>query len=60
MYAIRSYYEVYQTDDEVEMLLYFVVGCALAVAVAGGRIAPGVRDYAPNETETLPHDPEPR
>ena len=30
--TIAGLFQVYQTDDEVEMLLYFILGCALAVA----------------------------
>jgi O-antigen ligase len=36
--AVAGLFQVYQTDDEVEFLLYFVLG--LALALAGGR--PGV------------------
>ena len=30
--TVAGFFQVYQTDDEVEILLYFVLGCALAVA----------------------------
>jgi O-antigen ligase len=30
--TVAGFFQVFQTDDEVEMLLYFVLGCALALA----------------------------
>ncbi len=30
-------FQVYQTDDEVELTLYFLLGCAFAAAAAGAR-----------------------
>ena len=29
--TVAGFFQVYQTDDEVEMLLYFVLGCAVAL-----------------------------
>jgi O-antigen ligase len=44
--TVAGFFQVYQTDDEVEMLLYFVLGCAVALAGSGGdirgRAKPGV------------------
>ena len=30
--TVAGFFQVFQTDDEVEMLLYFILGCALALA----------------------------
>lgn len=30
--TVAGFFQVYQTDDEVEMLLYFILGCAVALA----------------------------
>lgn len=38
--TVAGFFQVYQTDDEVEILLYFVLGCALAVAGSPGRSEP--------------------
>lgn len=38
--TVAGFFQVYQTDDEVEILLYFVLGCALAVAGSGGQPEP--------------------
>ena len=35
--AVGGLFQVYQTDDEVELTLYFLLGCAFAVA----RVSPG-------------------
>ena len=35
--SVAGLFQVYQTDDEVEILLYFVLGCALALARSSGR-----------------------
>jgi len=32
--TVAGFFQVFQTDDEVEMLLYFLLGCALALATA--------------------------
>lgn len=32
--TVAGFFQVYQTDDEVEMLLYFVLGCAAALSRA--------------------------
>ncbi len=35
--TVAGFFQVFQTDDEVELLLYFVLGCALALAAARER-----------------------
>ncbi len=39
--TVAGVFQVYQTDDEPEMLLYFLVGCGLAVAGSVMNDAPG-------------------
>jgi putative inorganic carbon (HCO3(-)) transporter len=52
--SAAGFFQVYQTDDEVEMVLYFLLGCCLAVAVSppdkgGDRSPPSL-----NGNENMP------
>jgi O-antigen ligase len=50
--AVAGFFQVFQTDDEVEFLFYFVLGCALAVVasfLATGEVFPP-RELARHES----------
>ena len=51
--TVAGVFQVFQTDDEVEMLLYFVLGCAVALA---GQILRPVRDGTTVD-DSAPRDP---
>ena len=46
--SIAGFFQVYQTDDEVEMLLYFLLGAALAVLPRDGDIRPAIHQQPVN------------
>ena len=51
--TVAGIFQVFQTDDEVEMLLYFVLGCAVALA---GQILRRAEDRT-TAGKAAPHDP---
>lgn len=57
--AVAGFFQVYQTDDEVEVMLYLLVGAAVAVVSSfppGGQVFRAARDERPPDDDPASDD----